>query len=72
MAVCIAVIRVSQHMMHTMNKPIRQPIRQPELPLSHEAVLEALSEEVIAQCRQLVGQMLREVLQAEKEAQDEH
>jgi hypothetical protein len=54
--------------MHTMNKPIRQP----ELPLSHEAVLEALPEEVTAQCRQLLGQMLREVLQAEKEVQDEH
>lgn len=51
---------------------MNQPIRQPELPLSHEAVLEALPEEVTAQCRQLLGQMLREVLQAEKEAQDEH
>ncbi len=55
-------------MMHTM----KNPIRQPELPLSNQALLEALPEEVITQCRQLLGQMLREVLQAEKEAQDEH
>jgi hypothetical protein len=68
MAVCIAVIGVSQQRMQTMNKPIRQP----ELPLSHEAVIVALPEEVTAQCCQLLGQMLREVLQAEKETQDEH
>ena len=67
MAVCFGVIGVSKQMMHTMNTPIRQP----ELPLTNETVLEALPEEVIAQCRQLVGQMLREVLQAEKEASDE-
>lgn len=54
-------------MMHTMNKPIRQP----ELPLTNETVLKALPEEVIAKCRQLMGQMLRDVLQAEKEARDE-
>lgn len=44
-----------------------KPSRQPELPLSNETVLQALSEKVIAECRQLIGQMLREVLQAEKE-----
>ena len=50
---------------------MKKPIRQPELPLTNETVLEALPEEVIAQCRQLIAQMLREVLQAEKEARDE-
>ena len=45
--------------------------RQPQLPLSHETALEALPEKVIAECRQLIGQMLREVLQAEKEEHDE-
>lgn len=54
-------------MIHTMNKPIRQP----ELPLTNETVLKALPEEVIAQCRQLMGQMLREILHAETEARDE-
>jgi hypothetical protein len=68
MAVRIGVISVSQQMMHTMN----QPTRQPELPLNHEAMIEALPEEVIAQCRQLLGQMLREVLHAEKGDHDEH
>jgi len=54
-------------MMNTMNKPIRQP----ELPLTNETVLKTMPEEVIAQCRQLLGQILREILQAEKEARDE-
>jgi len=54
-------------MMHTMNKPIRQP----ELPLTNETVLKALPGEVIAQCHQLLGQLLQEVLHAEKEARDE-
>jgi hypothetical protein len=54
-------------MMHTMNEPIRQP----ELPLTNQTVLKALPEEVIAQCCQLLGPMLREVLQAEQEARDE-
>jgi hypothetical protein len=53
--------------MHTMNKPPRQP----ELPLTSETVLAALPEKVIAQCRQLIAQILREVLQAEKEKRDE-
>jgi hypothetical protein len=51
--------------------PMKKPIRQPELPLPNETVLEALPEAVIAQCRQLIAQRLREVLQAEKEARDE-
>ena len=50
---------------------MNKPSRQAELPLTNEAVLKALPEEVIAKCRQLIGQMLREVLQAEKEARDE-
>jgi hypothetical protein len=49
--------------MHIMNKPSRQP----ELPLDNQATLEALPEEVVAQCRQLIGQMLLQVLQSEKE-----
>ena len=68
MALRLEVIGVSQQMMHTKN----QTSRQPELPISPEKGLEVLPKEVIAQCRQLLGQMLREVLQAEKEAHDEH
>lgn len=45
--------------------------RQPELPLTNETVLEALPESVRTECRQLISQMLREVLQAEKEVRDE-
>ena len=48
-----------------------QTNRQPELPLDNQEVLEALPEKVIAECRQLIAQMLRQVLQAEKEARDE-
>ena len=44
---------------------------QAELPLTNETVLEALPEEAKTQCRQLLGQMLREVLQAEKEGHNE-
>ena len=51
---------------------MNKPPRQPELPLTNETVLAALPEEVIAQCRQLIGQLLRAVLLAEKEAHDEH
>ena len=45
--------------------------RQAELPLTNETVLEALPQEVQRECRQLIGQLLREVLQAEKEVRDE-
>ena len=48
-----------------------KPSRQPELPLSNQRVLEAVPEKVIAETRQLIGQMLREVLKAEKEERDE-
>jgi hypothetical protein len=50
---------------------MNQPSRQPELPLTNQTVFEALPEEVKTECRQLIGQMLREVLQAEKEVRDE-
>lgn len=45
--------------------------RQAELPLTNETVLQALPEEVISQCRQLIGQMLLEFLQLEKEERAE-
>ena len=50
---------------------MNQPSPQTELPLTNQKESEALTEEVIAQCRQLIGQMLRELLQAEKEVRDE-
>jgi len=50
---------------------MNKPPRQPELPLTNETVRAALPEEVITQCCQLIGQILREVLQAEKEKRDE-
>jgi hypothetical protein len=48
-----------------------RPNHQRELLWTSEKVIDALPEEVIAECRQLIGQMLREVLQAEKEVRDE-
>lgn len=50
---------------------MNKPRRQPELPLTNQTVFEALPEEVKRECRQLIAQMLREVLQAEKEVPDE-
>jgi hypothetical protein len=50
---------------------MKKPMRQPELPLTNETVFKALPEEAIAKCRQLMGQMLREILQAEKKARHE-
>ncbi|MDA1272886.1 MAG: hypothetical protein O2960_02370 [Verrucomicrobia bacterium] len=47
------------------------PNHQPELALANETALEALPEEVKKECRQLIAQMLREVLRAEKEPCDE-
>ena len=67
MPACFGVLRVRQQKMHTKNKPLRQP----ELPLISETAVEALPEEVIVRCRQLLGQMLQEVLHAEKESCDE-
>jgi hypothetical protein len=45
--------------------------QQRELALTQETTLEALPQEVKKQCLELIGQMLREVLQAEKEPRDE-
>ena len=45
--------------------------RQAELPLTNEKALEALPPELKTECRQLLSQLLREVLQAEKEVRDE-
>jgi len=63
------VIQTSQQRKHTMNRPSQQT----ELPLASETVKSALPQEVLAQCRQLIAQLLRQVLLAEKkEAQHEH
>jgi hypothetical protein len=48
------------------------PKHQPELPLTNDRVLESLPEPVKKECRQLISQLLREVLPAEKEAANEH
>jgi len=50
---------------------MNKPSHQAELLLTQDPVPEALPEEVKTECRQLIGQMLREVLQAEKEVRDE-
>lgn len=47
---------------------MKLPKRQPELPLTNETAWEALPTEVKKQCRQLIAQLLREVLRKEKEA----
>ena len=47
------------------------PERQPELTLSSETLIEAFPEEVKKESRQLMAQLLREVLRAEKEQRDE-
>lgn len=51
---------------------MNQPSHQRELPLSHQNEIHELPPAVIAECRQLIAQMLREVLQAEKKAKNEH
>jgi hypothetical protein len=50
---------------------MNQPKRQPELTLTNETLMEAFPEEVQKECRQLIAQLLREVLRAEKEQRDE-
>ena len=45
---------------------------QTELLLTSETVNQVMPEEVLAECRQLIGQLLREVLLAEKEVHHEH
>lgn len=51
---------------------MKKPSHQTELPLTSETVNKVMPEEAIAECRQLIAQLLREVLLAEKEAPDEH
>ena len=50
---------------------MNEPNHQSELALTNEPVSDALPAEVIAGCRELIGQMLRQVLLAEKEVRDE-
>ena len=61
------VIRLFQPRRHTMGTTSRQP----ELLLSGVMLEELIPEERIGECRELVGQMLREVMRAEKELADE-
>ena len=49
-------------------KPLKH---QTELPLTNDRVLESLPEPVKQECRQLISQLLREVLCAQKEVADE-
>ena len=51
---------------------MNRPSHQSELPLTSETVNKVMPEDVIAECRQLLAQLLREVWLAEKEAEDEH
>jgi hypothetical protein len=44
---------------------------QAELPLTNDRVLESLPEPVKTECRQLISQLLQEVLRAEKEVAHE-
>jgi len=50
---------------------MNRPSHQTELPLTSETANKVMPEKVMAECRQLIAQLLREVLLAEKEAQDE-
>lgn len=50
---------------------MERPGHQRELPLTSQTINNAMPEEVIAECRQLIGQLLRQVLMAEKEVRDE-
>ena len=50
-----------------------RPTHQTELPLTQPAIQNALPEDVGTQCRQLIAQLLRQVLLAEKpEVHNEH
>jgi hypothetical protein len=49
-----------------------RPNHQSQLPLASETADNPVPEAVIAECRQLIAQLLRAVLLAEKEAHDEH
>jgi hypothetical protein len=61
-------MKTSQQNQHPKNRTSRQT----ELPLANQSASNLLSAEVIAQCRLLIAQLLREVLLAQKEANDEH
>ena len=61
-------MQTSQQNQHPKNRTSRQT----ELPLASHSASNPLPEEVIAQCRLLIAQLLREVLLAQKEASDEH
>ena len=52
--------------------PKNRTSHQTELLLAHQPASNPLPAEVIAQCRLLIAQLLREVLLAQKEANDEH
>jgi hypothetical protein len=62
------VIQTTQQRKHTMDRTTHQT----QLPLASETADHPLPEAVIGECRQLIAQLLREVLLAEKEAHDEH
>jgi hypothetical protein len=62
------VIQTTQQRKHTMDRPSHQT----QLPLASETADNPLPEAVIGECRQLIAQLLREVLLAEKEAHDDH
>ena len=51
---------------------LNRPSHQTELPLPSQRANPPVSEEVLAQCRQLLAQLLHLVLLAEKEAENEH
>jgi hypothetical protein len=61
-------MRTAQPKTHAV-KPLRH---QTELALTNEPVNQALPEATRAECRQLLGQMLQQVLGSEKEVHDEH
>jgi len=63
--------RMNQTPQPQRNHPVERPSRQRELALTHETINHALPDAVMAQCRQLIGQLLRQVLLAEKEVADE-
>ena len=51
---------------------LNRPSHQTELPLPSQRANQPLPEEVLAQCRQLLAQLLHAMLLAEKEAENEH
>jgi hypothetical protein len=53
-------------------RPKNRTSHQTELPLANQSPSNPLPEEVSAQCRLLIAQLLRAVLLAQKESSDEH